>query len=302
MKQHTPLWIYEMINVHLKHSESTWYTQEAKHILSDTEPSVLKSRLQNVPLIGFSPEDLHIWKVKLLVLSESIQPKLIAITGTDISLTTEDLEDLLYAFPKTQFWLTNFIGYHPRCRIIPIGNSIYDPSICLQKDKLLCITYLKPHSEDRMDLYKVLNKSPVLLQYMCPFVESPEYNMILSRALFSLCPSGNGYDTYRFWESLCNRAIPIVKQNIFYKELRRQYPDLPFLCIDEWKDLEGFLATLTPELYISLWKNADISPCWMDYWASKLNELVDTPSEVSHHAQHCAVDSVGEDCYSQPQQ
>ena len=291
-----------MIDVHLKHSESIWYTLEAKHISSDTELDILQSKLQTVRLIGLSPEDFYIWKVKLLVLSESIQPTLIAINGTDISLTTEDLEDLLYAFPTTQFWLTNFIGYHPRCTILPIGNSTYDSSIRLEKDRLLCITYLRPHSEDRMDLYKILNKSPLLLRYFYPFLECPEYNKLLSRTLFSLCPSGNGYDTYRFWESLCYGAVPIVKQNIFYKELRRQYPELPFLCIDEWSDLEEFVTTLTPELYMSLWKDADISPCWMDYWASKLNELVDTPLEVSHHAQHCAVDSVGEDCYSQPQQ
>lgn len=267
-----------MIDVHLKGSKNEWYTLEAKNALSlDTELSVVEARLQNVHSIGLSPEDLSSWKVKLLLLSETIKPRLIAISGTDISLTTEDLEDLLYAFPTTQFWVTNFIGYHPRCRILPIGNSIYDHSCHRPKDRLLCITYLRPHSEDRMDLYKVINKSLLLLQYFCPFIEGPAYNEILSRSRFSLCPSGNGYDTYRFWESLCYGAIPIVKQNIFYKELRRQYPKLPFLYIDEWNDLEGFISTLTPELYRSLWKDADIFPCWMDYWVQKFNALVGTP-------------------------
>jgi hypothetical protein len=278
MKQHTPKWIYEMIDVHLKNSESEWYTLGVKDSVSfDTELSVIQAKLKNVRSIGFSPEDFSSWKVKLLVLSETIQPKLIAISGTDISLTTEDLEDLLHAFPTTQFWLTNFIGSHPRCTILPIGNSIYDHSRHRPKDRLLCITYLRPHSEDRMDLYKVLNKNLLLLQYFCPFLEPPIYNELLSRSRFSLCPSGNGYDTYRFWESLCYGAVPIVKQNIFYKELRRQYPKLPFLYIDEWKDLEEFISTLTPELYASLWKDADISPCWMDYWVPKFNALVGTP-------------------------
>jgi hypothetical protein len=126
-------------------------------------------------------------------------------------------------------------------------------------------------------LYKTLNKNLLLLKYFCPFLEPPIYNELLSRSYFSLCPSGNGYDTYRFWESLCYGAVPIVKQNIFYKQLRRQYPKLPFLYIDDWKDLEEFVSTLTPELYTSLWKDADISPCWMDYWNPKFNALVGTP-------------------------
>lgn len=278
MKQHTPQWIYEMIDVHLKGPKNEWYTVGSKHALSfDADLLTIQAGLQNVHSIGLSPEDLSCWKVKLIVLSETIKPSLIAISGTDISLTTKDLDDLLTAFPTTQFWVTNFIGYHPRCTILPIGNSTYDHSRHRPKNRLLCITYLRPHSEDRMDLYKVINKSLVLLSYFCPFVEGHAYNELLSTSRFSLCPSGNGYDTYRFWESLCYGAVPIVKQNIFYKELRRQYPKLPFLYIDEWKDLEQFVSTLTPELYRSLWKDADITPCWMEYWAPRFNALVSIP-------------------------
>lgn len=40
--------------------------------------------------------------------------------------------------------------------------------------------------------------------------EKQEYQDVLARSRFSLCPRGNGRSTLRFWESLCAGAIPIV--------------------------------------------------------------------------------------------
>jgi hypothetical protein len=40
--------------------------------------------------------------------------------------------------------------------------------------------------------------------------QKKEYQDVLARSRFSLCPRGNGRGTIRFWESLCAGAIPVV--------------------------------------------------------------------------------------------
>jgi len=55
---------------------------------------------------------------------------------------------------------------------------------------------------------------------------------------FILCPEGVGPDTYRVWESLYLRSIPIIKKKIF----SQYYHDLPVCYVNEWSDItEEFL-------------------------------------------------------------
>jgi hypothetical protein len=55
---------------------------------------------------------------------------------------------------------------------------------------------------------------------------------------FCFCPSGNGIDTHRMWESLYMGCVPIVKKHTSHDFCS----DLPVLFIDEWGQVnEGFL-------------------------------------------------------------
>lgn len=267
----------DLIDVYCKHTEHTVHVDPSKIFSSDIDFEAGFQKLMSVKVIALSHEHLSFWKPRLQLLSENAQPVLIIFFGTDISFNNNDIQDLLDWFPLTRFWITNYIDSHERCEILPLGNSTHDESIVNKKSIPLCISYMRPHCQERMNLYKLLFCSPSLLKYFNPFLEPTEYNTLLSKCFFSLCPSGNGYDTYRFWESLCHKSIPIVKQNDFYIALRRQYPKLPFLCIEEWNDLISLETTLTADLYESLWNDSDISCCWFTFWKSKLSVIVNTP-------------------------
>lgn len=55
----------------------------------------------------------------------------------------------------------------------------------------------------------------------------------MANACFTVCPSGNGHDTYRLWEALCLRSYPIVKNHTFYDHFKF----LPLIRINQWEDM-----------------------------------------------------------------
>jgi hypothetical protein len=236
----------------------------------------MKEKLIRAKIIALSQDALPIWKPKLLCLAEFLQPNLFVFGGTDISFTDEDLQDLYNAFPKTFFFVTNFLGSYPRSIILPLGNRTFQGKV-EEKRNTICITYCLPDSLDREEFYAFLKDTPILAPLCVPKLPEKEFNSVLAQTYFSVCCCGNGFDTYRFWESLCNKSIPIVKKNHFFEKLRQQYPHLPFVCIDTWPDLLNLIPTLTPDYYETLWSTADISCAWAEYWESKLSELVNTP-------------------------
>lgn len=59
-----------------------------------------------------------------------------------------------------------------------------------------------------------------------------KYTQQLQEHKFCISPQGNGYDTYRFWESLYLGVIPIVKR----RPLVEHFIDLPILIVDSWDE------------------------------------------------------------------
>ena len=60
-----------------------------------------------------------------------------------------------------------------------------------------------------------------------------EYVKKLNTFKYILCPEGNGIDTHRVWESIYAGAIPVVKKNIFYEQIK----DLPIVMVDELDEI-----------------------------------------------------------------
>ena len=77
---------------------------------------------------------------------------------------------------------------------------------------------------------------------------------------------GEGYDTFRFWESLMMGTIPIVKEHPFYEVLRMNYPTLPFVVVKDWKDLFDLIPRINQEWYEAIWKEADLSCLEFESW------------------------------------
>jgi hypothetical protein len=57
-------------------------------------------------------------------------------------------------------------------------------------------------------------------------------NQVLKSA-FVICPTGNGLDTHRIWESILLGSVPVVKKNYLADSLINK---LPILAVENWED------------------------------------------------------------------
>lgn len=267
---------FENAEVHLSNKETIWFHDKTKRIDTSCDLFEFTERVSKAKIIALPHDELAIWKPKLFFVSQNVQPQVFVFGGTDLCFTEKDLEDLLECFPNSSFYVSNFIGKHPRCHILPLGN-VFPDALCEPKTISVCISYCRPNSQDRLVFFDFLKETPAIQQFCIPELPLNEYNLLLARSFFSVCCCGNGYDTFRFWESLSQKAIPIVKNNVFFQALKLQYPQLPFVCIDDWKDLVTLLPELTKEFYERICQDADFSVAFEPVWVSMLSELVNIP-------------------------
>ena len=89
-----------------------------------------------------------------------------------------------------------------------------------------------------------------------------EFYKELRNHRFCLCPSGNGIDTHRLWESIYVGTIPIVKRNLAHSD----WMELPVLWIDDWSEV-------TPGLLDSVdMTNRSIEKAKLSYWVRVIKQ------------------------------
>ena len=94
--------------------------------------------------------------------------------------------------------------------------------------------------------------------------EVENYVHMLSDSNFTLCPSGNNPEQFRIWEALELGSIPIIEDHYIppgaihpkYSDTwmctddERHYwlkkTNAPVIFLDNWKELPGILASMTP--------------------------------------------------------
>jgi hypothetical protein len=80
---------------------------------------------------------------------------------------------------------------------------------------------------------------------------------------FCLCPSGNGIDTHRIWESIYVGTIPIVKHNLVHSD----WMELPILFVNDWSEV-------TPELLESVdMSDRSIEKAKLSYWVRLIKRV-----------------------------
>lgn len=256
--------------------DSTLQELYSKALWSSTDEQTRKEKLQSAQTVFIHPDGIDMWKSYLLQHSHDYnQLRIFIFADSDLTTGHQHIDELLGAFPTSVFWIQNWFGFHPRVFLLPIGvNSISHTS--LQRWKPLGVSFFLqyPGFVHREEFTHFIQTNPWVHSYCLPRVEYPIYCSLLSECRFSCCPMGGGYDTYRFWESLMMKTIPIVKSHLFYDVLRMHYPSLPFLVVDTWEDLEELLPTLTPSYYDSLIQSADFSPCYEETWIERGKSLL----------------------------
>lgn len=107
-------------------------------------------------------------------------------------------------------------------------------------------------------------------------IEIEEYRKKVINSTFVMCPPGNGIETHRMWEVLFLGSIPIVKNNMTYKNLQ----DLPIYFVDDFKEvteesLNKFLKSLSKKPDLNLDKLSIL------YWHQEIqNKSVQTNMQL----------------------
>lgn len=243
----------------------------------DANPREIVSRLQTARILYIHPDGFDTWTDILFFLTQKMTfpVKLIIIAGSDYAVGDEHMEPFLAFFPNTTFWIWNWCGSLERCHLLPLGVNGQAIQI-LTKYKPLGISFLLKYigNEKREEFYNFIDAHPEIHQYCLKRGTFQEYCSALSECYFSTCPMGEGFDTYRFWESLMVGAIPIVKDHPFYETLHEQYPSIPMIRIQSWDDLPSILPQLTKEKWEGLHTlHAATTQAYWDQELEKISEL-----------------------------
>ena len=108
----------------------------------------------------------------------------------------------------------SFIGhYNERWYLSDVRKKIFEmehpPNAYIKKRE-------QWHFEDIVYTEQIKKQPITYINKQNEMSNQKEYKEILSKSIFSLCPSGTGPNTIRFWESLAAGAIPIIISDNFW--------------------------------------------------------------------------------------
>jgi hypothetical protein len=130
-----------------------------------------------------------------------------------------------------------------------------------KEDKIFFNFSINTNYDKRKKCYNELKNKIQFLKKM----DQRSYLQELSKSKFCICPEGNGLDTHRLWECFYLRTIPICKDSIFIRNIKK---DFPVLIVDEWDEL-----VINDELY-SMYdkyiKDLNITKLDFGYWKNKI--------------------------------
>lgn len=92
----------------------------------------------------------------------------------------------------------------------------------------------------------------------------------LGQSAFMICPSGQGNDTHRVWETLALGRIPIVDRT----STSQVYDGLPVWLVDDWRGFAKMNEVQISERlseFVSRWDGYEWHRLTLSYWMSKIN-------------------------------
>jgi hypothetical protein len=226
---------------------------------------------------------------KQWITQKQLTDKITLITGTS---DYEIKQATIQSFDnEVKYWFgMNVTAFDDRACCIPIGLTSYDPR---QTDPSFLFRYGNTANIHRIqatdthitnawtipktDEYKVYmnfsthtfrDRERIWTQFKdipwihaknCELSKRESFFEELRKSQYSLCPRGNGIDTYRFWESLYSGVIPIIEKD----KIHDFFKGLPFIEFDKLtpeivteQEIEKKKAQLTfnyHKLYCSYW-------------------------------------------------
>ena len=235
-------------------------------------PKDVVQKLATAKILYIYPDTFNEWTDILLFIHQKkpLPTKLMIFADSDIPFSNEHLDALFAFFADTEFWVQNWTGKHPRCKLLPLGSS--NPLLPSQnkKERRLGISYLHLYigCQAREDFFNFLNDIPSMQEYCFPKTTFVDYCEHLSKVKIHTCPMGEGYDTFRFWESLALQTVPVVKDHSFYDAIQYEYPEIPMIRLNSWNDLKHFETLEIPSI-------PPLPYLYSNYWIDKINQLLE---------------------------
>jgi len=136
-----------------------------------------------------------------------------------------------------------------------------------EKKRYINLLYLncsiQTNKIERSACYQALIRNSWVTSVLHPNIFNfEEYIDNIHGHTFVACPSGNGIDTHRAWETLYLGCIPIERKNFNNKF----WNDLPFCFINEWTDVtQKFLTSENERIINTKW---NLDKLEFPYWES----------------------------------
>jgi hypothetical protein len=238
-------------------------------------PKVVSEKLYNSKVVFIHPDGFDYWSDVLVILQQKkeLPIKLFIFGGSDYFFDDEVMEIMTCFFATSKFFISNYVGSHSNCYLLPIGTTLsYNEEI--NKKCNFAIPNITLNCGYRYDFCKFIERNDNLKPYILPHLPVGGYLDVLASLRFSTAPRGNGHDTGRFWECLILSVIPIVERDVFYERLREIYPKLPFIMLDKWDDLDSILHTLNEEKHKEMFESSDLTIIEPEFWINKIKEII----------------------------
>lgn len=128
-----------------------------------------------------------------------------------------------------------------------------------KNDKILSSFNTNTNPDERIPLKKIIKDTPFVTQFSSSSQKKYIENVNLHK--YILCPSGNGLDSHRVWETLLLGSIPVLKKSYFsinFKDL-----GVPMILLNDWKDLNNLT-----ESYLKNYFDEIVSKKQIQYYGS----------------------------------
>jgi hypothetical protein len=184
--------------------------------------------------------------------------------------------------PSTvKLWLScNVNVNHPKIGLIPFGlndsghGSDILPDYAGKEKKGYLYVNFQDNSLERIQLKSYLKNKPWVTYRDSANLPIEQFLTEISEHKFVLCPFGNGYDSYRFYECLYLGSIPVLANSPFTEHLRSY--NLPFATIRSVRELEN----LNYEEYtVKQWSYDFVK---QSYWRNICDNLLGKRKEKSN--------------------
>ncbi len=161
------------------------------------------------------------------------------------------------------------IGLENKRYMNHVNYSVFRKDNFQTMEKIKIMSSINPNTnEERKNMLTIFEKNNKVNNKI--FNNYKNYLLNLSKHHFNLCPSGNGLDTHRFWETLLLGVVPIVVLNNHTENFKKL--GVPALYLENWKELNSLDEDFLKSFYKSVLSNNSIHQYTNSkFWYEKIN-------------------------------